>query len=370
MPRGLAVTSAIILRLFIVGAGIYFVARFFNGLLTLLLPVIVALFLTTILFPASSSLQRRGLPAALAAGLLVLAAVLVFFGLLGLIIPPFVLQLGDVGASVRLGTETVAGVLEPLGISREQVTTAVDGAIDSLSGSTGQVAGEVVSGALVVTNVVISILLTLVLTFFFVKDGASLWQWIVELFARYRRDDVREIGNRSWSALSSYVRGILVVATVDAVLIGAALLVLGVPLALPLIVLTFLAAFFPIVGAVAAGIAAILVALVAKGLVSALIMVVVIFVVQQVEGNVLYPLVVGRQLNLHPVAILVALTAGGLVGGVPGAFLAVPLAAITAAIMDYARVHDPDVAPLAADAAREVEAAPEPVPEPVGSRVA
>jgi predicted PurR-regulated permease PerM len=133
------------------------------------------------------------------------------------------------------------------------------------------------------------------------------------------------------------VQGVFLVATIDAVLIGATLLIVGVPVAMPLIVLTFVAAFFPIVGATVAGAAAVLVALVANGLVAALVILAAIVAVQQLEGNLFYPVVVGRRLRLHPVGILLALTAGGVLAGVTGAFLAVPVAAVTAAILDYTR---------------------------------
>ena len=144
-------------------------------------------------------------------------------------------------------------------------------------------------------------------------------------------------GARSWAALSAYVQGVFLVATIDAVLIGAALLILGVPVAVPLIVLTFIAAFFPVVGAFTAGAAAVLVALVANGLPTALAILAVIVAVQQLEGNVFYPVVVGRKLQLHPVGILLALTVGGVLAGVVGAFLAVPFAAVTGAVLGYTR---------------------------------
>jgi putative heme transporter len=176
-----------------------------------------------------------------------------------------------------------------------------------------------------------------VLTFFFLKDGTRLWDWVVELFHEDRQPVLREVGDRSWAVLSAYVRGVFLVACIDAVLIGAALLIVGVPVAMPLIVLTFVAAFFPILGAFVAGAAAVLVALVANGTVAALVILAVIVAVQQLEGNVFYPVVVGRKLRLHPVGILLALTAGGVLAGVAGAFLAVPVAAVTAAVIDYTR---------------------------------
>jgi len=193
-----------------------------------------------------------------------------------------------------------------------------------------------VSGALAALNVLAAVLLTLVLTFFFVKDGRQLWGWIAGLSGRHQRS-AEALGERIWRVLTGYVQGIALVALIDALLIGGALLVLGVPLAMPLTVLTFLAAFFPVVGAVTIGLAAVLVALVAKGGLAAAILALWIVVVQQLDGNVMQPVLVGRKLELHPVVVLLALTAGGVVAGLVGAFLAVPLAAVAGAVISFAR---------------------------------
>jgi predicted PurR-regulated permease PerM len=199
------------------------------------------------------------------------------------------------------------------------------------------VADEVLTGAVLLTKWAAGVVLIVVLCFFFLKDGERLWNWVLELFHEDRQPVLHEVGVRSWSALSSYVQGVFLVASLDAVLIGIAIIAVGVPVALPLIVLTFVAAFFPIIGAFVAGAAAVLVALVANGPAAALVIFVVIVAVQQLEGNVFYPVVVGRKLRLHPVGILLALTAGGVVAGVAGAFLAVPIAAVTSAVLDFTR---------------------------------
>jgi predicted PurR-regulated permease PerM len=195
----------------------------------------------------------------------------------------------------------------------------------------------VLTGALLVVQWAAAVILIVVLTFFFIKDGTQLRDWTVELFAEERRQVLREILDRAWSALATYVQGVFLVATIDAVLIGIVLLIVGVPIALPLIVLTFLAAFFPIVGSVLAGAAATLVALVSGGVVDAAIVLAAIIAIQQLEGNVFYPMIVGKRLQLHPVAILLALTAGGVLAGVAGAFLAIPVAAVVSAVLDYTR---------------------------------
>jgi predicted PurR-regulated permease PerM len=335
VPRGLAVASAVTLRVAIVLGGVIVIALAASRLMLLVLPVIIALLLTTLLTPVSRWLQRhhwRPAPAALAATLL---GVLVFFGLWALIIPGVVDQIDELIDSVEGGAGEAAGFLEPVGVGRDEVSRAVDDALSSVQGST--VADQVLSGATLLTKWAAGIVLVIVLTFFFLKDGDRLWNWVLELFHEERQPVLHEAGVRSWTALSTYVQGVFLVATIDAALIGVALLLVGVPLALPLIVLTFIAAFFPIIGAFTAGAAAVLVALVSNGLGSALIILGVIIAVQQLEGNVFYPVVVGRRMNLHPVGILLALTAGGVLAGIAGAFLAVPVAAVTAAVLDFTR---------------------------------
>jgi predicted PurR-regulated permease PerM len=335
VPRGLAVTSAITLRLLVVGVGVVLLARGAAQLMMVVLPVIIALLLTTLLQPAARWLQARHWRPAPASAAVTLLALLVFFGLWALIIPGVLSQSDDLFTNVQDGARQAVGVLEPLGVGRADVDKAIDDGLKSVQGSA--VANEVMSGAILLTQWAAAVILIVVLTFFFVKDGGRLWEWVLELFHEDRQPVLREVGERSWTALSAYVQGVFLVATIDAVLIGTALLIVGVPVALPLIVLTFVAAFFPVVGAFVAGAAAVLVALVANGLGAALVILAVIVAVQQLEGNVFYPVVVGRKLQLHPVGILLALTAGGVLAGVVGAFLAVPIAAVTGAVLHYTR---------------------------------
>lgn len=335
VPRGLAVASAITLRVLIVVGGLVLLALGASRLMLLVLPVIIALLLTTLLTPPARWLQARGWRPAPAAAAMTLAAFLVFAGLWGLIIPGVLSQSDDLFTNLQDGARQAASVLKPLGVGRDDVDRAIDEGLSSVQGKA--VANEVLTGAVLLTQWAAAVILIVALTFFFVKDGERLWEWLLELFHEDRQPVLREVGERSWAALSAYVQGVFLVATIDAVLIGLTLLVIGVPVAVPLIVLTFVGAFFPIVGAFVAGAAAVLVALVANGLGAALVILVVIVVVQQLEGNVFYPVVVGRKLQLHPVGILLALTAGGVLAGVVGAFLAVPIAAVTGAVVHYTR---------------------------------
>ncbi len=335
VPRGLAVASAVTLRVGIVVGGLVLVALGASRMMMVVLPVIIAVLLTTLLLPGMRWLQARHWRPAPAAAAMTLLAVIVFFGLWAAIVPGVLSQSDDLFANVQDGAGQAVGVLEPLGIGRADVDRAIDKGLSSVRG--GAVTNEILTGAVLLTQWAAAVILIVVLTFFFLKDGRKLWEWVLELFHEDRQPMLREVGKRSWGALSAYVQGVFLVATIDAVLIGSALLIVGVPVAMPLIVLTFVAAFFPVVGAFVAGAAAVLVALVANGAGAALVILAVIIAVQQLEGNVFYPVVVGRKLQLHPVGILLALTAGGVLAGVVGAFLAVPIAAVTGAVLNYTR---------------------------------
>ena len=339
VPRGLAVSSAIIVRLAIVLGGLYVLGAIAMKLLVLVVPVVVSILLTTLFEPPTRYLRLKGWRPVTAALATVGGGIVAYIAVLTLVLPPFFAEASELGATVEQGIRDVGAAVAggPFGITEAQIDRSIDRAIDDLQGSGGSVARGVLTGALLLTQVAAGILLTLFLTFFFVKDGGAIWAWVVRLFGASRRPHVHEMGVRSWRVLTAYMQGAVLVATIDAVLIGVVLAVVGVPLVLPLVTVTFLAAFFPIVGSLVAGAAAVLVALVANGVTAALIVLAGIVVIQQLEGNVFYPVVVGSRLNLHPVVMLVALTAGGVLAGVAGAFLAVPTAAVIGAIVEYGR---------------------------------
>jgi putative heme transporter len=303
----------------------------------IVLPVIVAMFLATILAPPSHWLIARGWPPLLAAWAIVLGGVVVVAGAITIMGPQVAGELGQMGADVKQGAQQVVAWLTegPLDMSQEQVDRYVDGAARALRESSSTIGQGVLAGAIKAVEIVAAIVLTLVLTFFFVKDGKKMWEWFTNQFNAAHRMDVREIGTRAWTTLGAYVRGTALVALVDAVLIGIALILVGVPLVLPLALLTFLGGFFPIVGAFVAGLVASLVALVTGGVVDALIIAAAVTAIQQIEGDVLQPMIMGRALKLHPVVVLLALTAGGILAGVAGAFLAVPLSAVGAVVGGY-----------------------------------
>jgi predicted PurR-regulated permease PerM len=330
VPRGLAVASAVTLRLLIVLGGVVLLALAAQKMLLVVMPFIIAMLLATLLIPLAHWLERHHLRATPAALTAVAVALLIFAGLWALIIPAALGQGDELATRVQEGLGQITDLLKPVGVDSGDLDRAVRQAVATAK-------HEALPAAVLAAQWAGALVLIVVLTFFLVKDGRRIWGWVLELFHEDRQRSLDDVGQRAWGALATYVRGVVLVATIDAVFIGVGLLLVGVPMALPLIVLTFIAAFFPIVGATVAGAAAVLVALVSNGVPAALIMLAVILLVQQLEGNVFYPVVIGRRLQLHPVAILMALTAGGVLAGVAGAFLAVPLAAVTSAILDFVR---------------------------------
>jgi predicted PurR-regulated permease PerM len=337
--RHLGPAATLSLQLLLVTAAVALVLYVLVTLRLVVLPVIFALLVATVLAPPAGWLRRRGVPATLAALGAMLGALTIAAGVVAFVVPTAIDELDEVGATAREGLDEVVRWLTtgPLDLSRAQLDRGVDQALERLRGSGEGLAGSAARGALLVAEVVAGVLLAAVLLFFFLKDGRNIWDWTVRLFPARRHEVVRGIGSRAWDVLTAYVRGVAIVALFDAVAIGVALWIIGVPLVIPLALLTFVGAFVPLAGAVIAGAVAALVALVTVGVVPALLVVAAVTVVQQVEGDLLYPLVVGRSLELHPVAVLLALTAGAVLAGIVGALLAVPTAAVAWTAYTYLR---------------------------------
>jgi predicted PurR-regulated permease PerM len=214
----------------------------------------------------------------------------------------------------------------PFPVTDAQLDSARESAVNVLTGA--GVRSGALAGASLVGQVLTGVVLALIVLIYLLKDGPSIYAFLISGSKGNRHTRLQHVGERSVDVLGGYVRGTTVVALFDGVVIGGALLVLGVPLAVPLALVTFIAAFIPVIGAVVAGVIAALVTLVTQGPVDALIIVVVVLLVNQLEGNLVSPLVLGKALSLHPLAILLALTAGTIVAGVVGALLSVPVAAV------------------------------------------
>jgi putative heme transporter len=312
-----------------------------------ILPVGLALVLATFLHPPTAALRRRGLPNGLAALVVLVAALGAIAGLIALLAPQTIEEFGELDAGVLGGIETIQRWLieGPLDLSQDQVDRAVTQVEEQLRDSAGVLAHGAVTGALLVVEAIAAAVLALVVLFFFLKDGERIWDWLCGLAPPHRREDVREVGDRSWAALAGFLRGQGLVALFDAVFIGIALVLIGVPLVLPLVVLTFFAAFVPIVGAVTAGAAAVLVALVFEGFVAALLVLGAVIAVQQIESNVFEPFIVGKTVKLHPLAILLAVALGLAIAGILGALVATPIVAVGGAVLSFLRERSDDPQP-------------------------
>lgn len=355
-PRWLRASSEWTWRMLLVGVGVVALVYALGYLRVVVLPIIVALLLTTLLLPPARWLRQRGVPDAAAAGLTLLGAFLVLAAIGTAVAPSIGGQVNDLGTGVEDGVREATRVLadEPFNLSRRELDDKVDEALARLRENSSGVSHGLATGAVLLGEVLTGLIVTLLLTFFFLKDGGRIWDWIAGLLAGDHRREANELGSRVFTALSGYVRGIALVGLVDAILIGVALLIVGVPLVVPLMLLTFLAAFVPLIGAFLAGLAAVLIALVSQGVVAALIILGAIIVVQQVEGHVLYPVLMSRTVHLHPVVIVLGLALGGVVAGIIGVFLAVPVAGVISTVIDWARNRPQPEPPLAEEEAAAV----------------
>lgn len=291
------------------------------------IPVLIALVLAAAISPLVGALRRRGLPPLVATWLALLALVGVLAGVLWLVVRAVVDQWDELSDQAVDGFGALQDYVAdlPLDIGDEQLDQARESLVDLLRSDA--VGSGALAGVSQTADFVAGFFIMVVVLFFFLKDGPRIWEFLLRPFEGERYERGRRVGDATVRTLGGYVRGTAIVAAVDAVGIGIGLAVVGVPLVLPLSVLVFLLAFVPLVGATLAGIFAALVALVALGPVQALVVVAIVVAVNQLEGDLLQPVVMGRSLRLHPLVILVALTAGTVLAGVTGAVLAVPIAA-------------------------------------------
>ncbi|WP_405114220.1 AI-2E family transporter [Micromonospora sp. NBC_01405] len=322
-------------------AGLYLVGKIAVLLAPLAIALAVTFFLTALLDPVLLLLRRLRLPAALAALLSVLLLLGVLVGVGVLVWNLTASQFGELSQELDQGLQRSRDfVTSTLPVTDSQLDKLVQQARDGLGGS----APDPVGGARTATEFLGSVLLSLVLLFFLLKDGRSMWHWVLRRMTGPNREVTAEAGRVGWRTLGAYSRGTMLIAAIDAIGIGVSLVLLRVPLALPLALITFLGGFVPIIGATVAGAVAVLVALAAKGPTVALLALAAVITVQQVEGNLLEPLVMKRQVKLHPAVILVAVTAGTLIAGIAGAFVSVPITAVAYRVIDTVQRHRQDAA--------------------------
>jgi len=305
------------------------------------IPLVLALFPAAVLAPPTRVLKRY-LPSGLAAFLVVLGFFGLLAGLVAILAPTVSDELGGLGDEVQTGADQLQDFLAagPFGFQPVQVDQLVANAREQFLSGEG-LASSALGAATVVAESFAALIFLLFALFFYLKDGGKIARWMRNLFPVRVRSDVEEMGHRSWQTIGAYIRGQLFIAFVDAALIGIGIAVLRVPLALPLSVLVFFGGLFPIVGAFLSGGVAVLVALATTDPTTALILLAIIVAVQQLEGHILAPVVLGRAVELHPLAAVAALTAGAVLLGVLGAFLSIPIAASLARAAGYLRSRTP-----------------------------
>ncbi len=331
----LAIRAVQVIVVVVVAAAIIYAVQ---ALTLVTIPLVIALILACAFHPVMAWMRRRGVPSLLATILTLLAIVVILSAVGWLIVWAVRDQWSALYSQAEDGFQSLLAWVQTLPFDFVQ-PDQIDEWVDTLTGfvTSAQFGSGALAGVGAVANFVTGFVLLITILFFFLKDGPRMWEFLLRPFHGDDYVRARRIGDKTVTVLGAYVRGTATVALVDAIGITIGLLILQVPLAIPLGVLVFLLAFIPIVGATVAGILAALVALVANGPVIALIVVGVVVLVNQLEGNFLQPVLMGRSMKLHAFVILVALTVGTVVGGIVGAVLAVP---ITAAAWGVIQVWD------------------------------
>ena len=337
IDRGAASMQTWSIRIITIAAATFVLGWVIGHLWVVVFPVALALLVATVLEPPVRWLREHKVPSGLAAALVSLGFIALIVGVIALLTPQVAGAAPEIARSASDGLQKVRDWLtgEPLNLSEGQITNAIVAVQDKLQESASAIGSGIFSTLSAATSAVINLVVILMLTFFFVKDGHKFIPWAATLGGRRAGSHLTEVLTRSWTTLGGFIRTQTLVSAIDAVIIGTGLAILGVDLAIPLAVLTFFGGYIPIIGAFVSGALAVLVTLVTNGSTDALIALVIVVAVQQLEGNVLSPMLQGKNMNLHPAVVLLGVTAGGTLFGITGAFLAVPVVAGAAEVLRY-----------------------------------
>jgi predicted PurR-regulated permease PerM len=301
------------------------------------IPVLVAVLITGLINPLKLRLVAHRWPKGLAVVATFLTLLIVLAALITLVTITVRSGLGDIQSRTASAYKSLLGYLSasPLGISSTDVQHGIDSATTWIQSNAGTLLSGVLTGASTVGDIAVGLVLSLFLTLFFLIDGAGVWRWLTRLAPKRARAAVDGGGRAAWISVGHYVRVQIVVALIDAIGIGVVALILGLPFVVPIAVLVFLAAFIPFVGAIVTGGLAVLVALVYAGPVAAVVMLAGVVGVNQLESHILQPLLMGSAVRLHPVAVVLAVSSGSIIGGIGGAVFAVPVAAAMNSAVTY-----------------------------------
>ena len=344
VPRWLQTSAAWSWRLLLIAAALYVAARVAALLYIVVVPCAAAILLTALLQPLTARLRRRGMRPLSATWCTLLLAIVLLGGAGWLVTtrvqadyPSLVTQFKHTTTQVQ---DWLAG--PPFHLHTGNLQQLSNDVVKYLSQHKSAVEGTVVTGSRIVVELLAGVVLCFFVSFFLIKDGDRIWQWLTSRFQPERKRRADLAGGAAWLAVVYYVRGTVAVAAIHAVVMGVTLTIIGAPLVAPLALFMFLAAFVPLIGVLAAGALALLVVLATKGWIAAIIVLAVMVVMNQLEGHLLQPQVVGKMVRLHPLAVILVLAVGGVVAGIAGAVVAVPItAAITRAAHALRDDHGP-----------------------------
>jgi predicted PurR-regulated permease PerM len=341
VPWGVRVAAEVGWRFLVLAATLYVLMRVISEVALVVLAFVAALLITALLQPIVARLRRAGVPRGLATVITFIGGFVVM-GLVGWFVVWQVIENTD-----QLSDQLQQGVGQlkhwllhsPFHVTKQQIDQISKNLQHAIGTNAEQITSAGLQGVTLVLEFFTAAFLAMFSTLMLLYDGRNVWNWVLKLFPREAREGVAGAGPRAWRTLTLYVRGTVVVAFIDALFIGIGIYLLGVPMAVPLAVLIFLGAFIPLVGAVASGAVAMIVALVTQGPFTMLLVLAVVLAVQQIEGHVLQPLILGRAVRVHPLAVVLSVAAGSLIAGIGGAVVAVPLVAVTNTTVGYLRAH-------------------------------
>lgn len=337
IPAGIRLAGAWSWRLLVIAAAIAVLLFLVVQLRLIVIPVLVAVLVSALLVPFVSVLVRHRWPKGLAVAVALVGTLAVVAGLVTLVVTQ--IAAGSVGLSGRFAAsyanlkDTLAA--SPLQLSNSEFNGYLNQAVTALQADSQIFITGALSVGSSLGHLATGLLLTLFSLLFILIDGAGIWNWIVRIFPRRARPAIAGAGAAGWTTLGNFARVQILVATIDAIGIGSGAAILGVPMAIPIGVLVFLGSFIPIVGAVATGAVAVLIALIFNDWFVALLMLGVVLLVQQIEGHVLQPLIMGTAVKVHPLGVVLVVAAGALLAGIPGALFAVPVAAVLNVMISY-----------------------------------
>ncbi|WP_443043731.1 AI-2E family transporter [Streptomyces sp. NBC_00306] len=337
VPWGVRVAAEAGWRLLVIAATLWVLVQAISAVRVLVLAFVASLLITALLQSTVARLHRHGVSQGLATAITALLG----FALLGLVgwfvVWQVMTNLAELSSRLQDGIEDAKRWLlnSPFHVTEAQIDDLTRMLRDGIGSSREQLADAGLQGVTVVLELLTGSLLALFSTLFLLYDGPRIWRWSLKFAPAPARPALAGAGPRAWDTLTAYVHGTLIVAFIDAVCIGLGIYILGVPLAVPLAVVVFAGAFIPLVGAVVSGLLAVVVAFVANGVFTALLVLIIVLGVQQLEGHILQPFILGRAVRVHPLAVIFSVTAGGLVAGIGGAVVAVPLVAVANTVAGY-----------------------------------